>query len=756
MDGFYRSGSEIGSSSENKHGEEPNDEAKKFYRLLKDSEQPTYPGCDTSKLSVLVKLLHIKSIGRWSNDSFDMLLQLLKQILPIGSNLPESYYDSKKIIKDLGLSYQKIDVCKNDCMLYWKEEDKSNMCKICGASRWKENSHNEETKVRNNGKKLAVKTLRYFPLKPRLQRLFMSKKTASFMRWHHEKRLDDGLMRHPADSMAWKSFDDLHKDFSIEPRNVRLGLASDGFQPFTHSKKSYSIWPVILIPYNLPPWMCMKESNFILSSLIPGPEGPGDAIDVYLQPLIEELKELWEVGIETFDASTRQNFKLHASLLWTINDFPAYGNLSGWSTKGKMACPCCNKDTCSMRLANGKKQCYMGHRRYLHSNHKWRKNKSLFDGTKEVRPPPLSLSGGDVLAQVNDLEGNILTKDVKRKVKISHENRGDNWNKKSIFFELPYWSSLLLRHNLDVMHIEKNIFENIVKTIMNTKGKTKDNVQARLDLEALKIRPDLHPIRKGDKLELPIASYTLSAEEKHLFCLFFKQLRVSDGFSSNISQSVNLKEHKISGLKSHDFHVLLQHLLPLGIRGLLPKAVCEPLIELSLFFTSLGAKTLKVSELQKIESQILITLCKLEQVFLPSFFDVMVHLPVHLAKEAIIGGPVQYRWMYAIERMLYELKQLIRNMARPEGSIAEGYIAKECMTLCSRYLKDIETKFSRLERNYDSDFQKYKGEISIFSQCGRALGAGISRILDDDAWEKAHIYILKNCDEVQPFLELTK
>ncbi|XP_073316359.1 uncharacterized protein [Primulina huaijiensis] len=214
-----------------------------------------------------------------------------------------------------------------------------------------------------------------------------------------------------------------------------------------------------------------------------------------------------------------------------------------------------------------------------------------------------------------------------------------------------------------------------------------------------------------------------------------------------------MKEHKISGLKRHDFHVLLQHLLPLGIRGLLPKAVCEPLIEFSLFFTSLGAKTLKVCELQKIESQIPITLCKLEQVFLPSFFDVMVHLPVHLAKEAIIGGPVQYRWMYPIERMLYELKQFIQNMARPEGSITEGYIAKECMTLCSRYCKDIETKFSRLERNYDSGFHKHEGEISIFSQCGRALGAGISRILDDDAWDKAHIYILKNCDEVQPFLE---
>ena len=79
--------------------------------------------------------------------------------------------------------------------------------------------------------------------------------------------------------------------------------------------------------------------------LIPGPESPGDAIDVYLQPSIEKLNELWESGVKKFDASTRNNFTLHAPLLWTINDFLAYANLSGWSTKGKFACPCCNKNT---------------------------------------------------------------------------------------------------------------------------------------------------------------------------------------------------------------------------------------------------------------------------------------------------------------------------------------------------------------------------------------------------------------------------
>ncbi|WMV45257.1 hypothetical protein MTR67_038642 [Solanum verrucosum] len=186
--------------------------------------------------------------------------------------------------------------------------------------------------------------------------LFMSRKTSTLMTWNKDKRVDDGIMRHLADSMAWKSFDELHPSFVAEPRNIRLGLASDGFQPFRNSKTSHSIWPVVLIPYNLPPWLCMKQENFILSMLIPGPNGPGDAIDTYLQPLIDELKELWKVGIETYDASTRTNFKLHASLLLTINDFTTYGNLSGWSTKGKM-------------------------------NHKWRNNKDSFDGTIEKRPP---------------------------------------------------------------------------------------------------------------------------------------------------------------------------------------------------------------------------------------------------------------------------------------------------------------------------------------------------------------------------------
>ncbi|GKF90088.1 retrovirus-related pol polyprotein from transposon 17.6, partial [Tanacetum coccineum] len=74
-------------------------------------------------------------------------------------------------------------------------------------------------------------------------------------------------MQHPVDGGAWKKFDMKYPDFTKEPRNVRLGLCADGFNPFGNLSQTYSMWPVILTTYNLPPWLCMKESNFMLTLL---------------------------------------------------------------------------------------------------------------------------------------------------------------------------------------------------------------------------------------------------------------------------------------------------------------------------------------------------------------------------------------------------------------------------------------------------------------------------------------------------------
>ena len=164
-----------------------------------------------------------------------------------------------------------------------------------------------------------------------------------------------------------------------------------------------------------------------------------------------------------------------------------------------------------------------------------------------------------------------------------------------------------------------------------------------------------------------------------------------------------------------------------------------------------GAKSVQVEHLEKIKSQIPLILSKLEAWMPPSCFDVMLHLSVHLVDEVILGGPVQFRWMYPGERYLHTLKLYVRNKARPEGSIAEGYLVDECMTLCSRYLNDVETRFNRLERNHDAENSSLK-KISIFSHSGRSLGAAKNNNFDVEERQQAHIYALKNCSEVEPFL----
>ena len=145
--------------------------------------------------------------------------------------------------------------------------------------------------------------MHYLPLIPRLRRLYASKRTVVHMRWHYEHCQESGVLRHPSDGLAWKHFDQKYPNFAAEPRNIRLGLCADGFTPFFISGRSYSVWPIVVTPYNLPPDMCMTTPYMFLSCIISSPTNPKNRIDVYLQPLIDELKMLWDVGVDTFDVS---------------------------------------------------------------------------------------------------------------------------------------------------------------------------------------------------------------------------------------------------------------------------------------------------------------------------------------------------------------------------------------------------------------------------------------------------------------------
>lgn len=103
---------------------------------------------------------------------------------------------------------------------------------------------------------------------------------------------------------------------------------------------------------------------------------------------------------------------------------------------------------------------------------------------------------------------------------------------------------------------------------------------------------------------------------------------------------------------------------------------------------------------------------------------------------------------------MHKLKTYVRNKAHPEGSIAEGYLADECLIFCSRYLNQIETKFNREERNYDrGEHLADPSRLSIFSSPGKALGKGVFRDLSSKLHKAAHHFVLTNCVEAQPFVE---
>ncbi|KAK2996358.1 hypothetical protein RJ639_006627 [Escallonia herrerae] len=130
-DRFHMSSDEVREGNTDVAMEGPNGEAEKFYKLLQDSQEMLYKDCKKfSRLSFLVRLLHIKSLGKMNNKAFTYLLELLNEAFPDGVSLPKSFYEAKKLIKDLGLGYEKIDSCPNDCMLYWKENATKMECDV--------------------------------------------------------------------------------------------------------------------------------------------------------------------------------------------------------------------------------------------------------------------------------------------------------------------------------------------------------------------------------------------------------------------------------------------------------------------------------------------------------------------------------------------------------------------------------------------------------------------------------------------------
>ncbi|XP_073273266.1 uncharacterized protein [Primulina huaijiensis] len=503
------------------------------------------------------------------------------------------------------MDYVKIHACPNDCILYRKEYEDFANCPTCGTSRWKLGN---KSKVKEG---IPANVLWYFPPIPRFQRMFRNKAISKELTWHADKRIRDGYLRHPADSPSLKLVDCMWPDFAYEPRNLILAISADGINPHSLMSFAYSCWHVLMITYNLSPWLCMKRKFVMLTLLISGPRQSGNDIDVYLAPLIDDLKCLWDKGVDAYDAYREESFSLRAVLPWTINNFPVYGNKSG-CVKGYRACPICAEETYSTRLKHCRKMSYTGHRRFLPLSHPYRRQKKAFNGKQEFNLEPKPL-----------------------------------------------------------------------------RGKTKDGVASILDLLEMNLRTELAPRIGEKKTFLPAACYTLSKDEKRSICNSLSGVKVPVGYSSIVRNLASMKDLKLVGLKSHDYHTLMQQLLPVAIRVVLPKHVRDTITRLCFFFNVLYSKVVDVLKLDDLQREIVLILCSLEKYFPPSFFDIMIHLTVHLVREVKLCGPVLYRHMYPFERFMMILKGYVRNRNRPEWCIAECYIVEEAVEFFSDYLSNV-------------------------------------------------------------------
>ena len=399
-----------------------------------------YEGSTLSMLCATLLIMNCCKTHGVSNTFMNELLMLLSMsILPLGNCLPKTEYEASKILRRLGLAYNMIHACPNGCCLFKGDLEDAEKCPVCDRDRYK----------RCGRSRVPTLILRHFPLIPQLQRMFRSKKLSKLNVWHYFNKSVDGKMRHTADSPQWHFVNtELEPEagnemFGRDPQDIHLGLALDGMNPYSEKRSTQSLTPVIVFNYNLPPWMVTKKYFVMLTLLIPTKLSlTGSNVDVFIQPLVDELQQLWSRrGVRTWDARANMgvsHFNLRAVLMWTLHDFPAYGLISGLTTAGFKGCPVCGPHTVSRRSKLLRKNVYCNcHRRYLQGDHYFRSAAAAFDGEASHETAAAPLTGNQTIRYGRQSEAYIDGGGTEKDDEFPAKEHGVK--RVSALYQLPYW-----------------------------------------------------------------------------------------------------------------------------------------------------------------------------------------------------------------------------------------------------------------------------------------------------------------------------
>ena len=257
--------------------------------LYEQALAPIFVGSKISINSTFV-VISICTMHGVSNAFADVLLCYQSSLfLPTINALPSKFYDAKSMVRKLDVSYNIIHCCLDGCVLSRRELQKHETCPKCGKNRYQEGS-----------KIVPNKVIRHFHFISQLKCLCGSPRIAKLLRWHYEQVASGGdsdrtKIEFVVDSPTWKHIEKIDPSFLEDCRNIRMDLSLDGINPLFVKSIGHSTWPSVLIMYNFLPRLVTKKFFLILSILISGKESLNDKnIDVFLEPLLEELLKLWD------------------------------------------------------------------------------------------------------------------------------------------------------------------------------------------------------------------------------------------------------------------------------------------------------------------------------------------------------------------------------------------------------------------------------------------------------------------------------
>ena len=287
--------------------------------------------------------------------------------------------------------------------------------------------------------------------------------------------------------------------------------------------------------------------------------------------------------------------------------------------------------------------------------------------------------------------------------------------------------------------------------------KTKDNIKARIDQENwcdrsnLNMQPPHGAKKTWTKRQAPFC--LTKAQRREVFMWMKDSLFFPDGFAANWMRGVNMETLRVQGLKSHDYHIWLERIMPVMIRGFVPEQTWRVLSRLSFFFRQICARELDTKVIEKLDKEAPVLLCDLEKIFPPGFFNPMQHMILHLAAECLKGGPNWARWQYPPERETQKLRQMTGNKCKIEASISAAVLNVEVANFTTKhYDPNIPTKHNPVLR-YNAASIEDVPKLSIFIGLGGKSSG--TKPYQTNQHERAliHSYVLNTMVEVKPYIK---